>query len=66
MSFAHSVAHSEVVMATGVAVSSDDGGSEARGEKNCFVWQVPSSQRLPQMYLAIWQIILHETDNDEQ
>eukprot|EP00964_Phaeocystis_antarctica_P055901 scaffold32921_cov73-Phaeocystis_antarctica.AAC.6 len=24
------------------------------------------AQRLDQIYLAIWQIILHETDNDEQ
>ena len=40
-------------------------GKKLRVKKNCFVWQVACAQRLWQIYLAIWQIAFHETDDGE-
>ena len=42
-------------------------GKKLRGEKKTASFgKSLGAQRLWQIYLAIWQIILHETDNDEQ
>ena len=39
---------------------------KARGEKNCFVWQVAWCSTAGPNILAFLQIVFHETDNDEQ
>eukprot|EP00964_Phaeocystis_antarctica_P052642 scaffold30839_cov27-Phaeocystis_antarctica.AAC.1 len=39
---------------------------EARGEKNCFVWQVPTCSTAGPNILAVSQVVFHQTDNDEQ
>ena len=41
-------------------------GPARRVKKNCFVSQVACAQRLWQIYFAIWQIILHEIDNNDE